>query len=651
MADPFAGLTSSRRYKVGAIVEDKDGRTFSITGINTKARQVVLTGLYGETYVYLDDEFRNKVAANDLKLMVCKEDQTGRDEVFRPRELSPTETKSRDERQAYIAIVRKYNNTHTWPKIYLKVKKELPSEYKLRSMRTVQRYWQRYETGYSQNCLAANFSARGVHRSLTMDPVIEEIILTVLEAKYCDSSQFSIQDIVNEINQRCDAKSAELKMDLGGTSRRTVRRVIDKLSLKKIKGRLSRNTFRLIMRSATTRHDVTEPYARVEIDATTLDIFIVDRHGNIIGCPTLYAMIDTASMTIVGIFLTILAPSQVGVLQTFQFAFSPKGEDFRLQHGCINHWPAPADIRTLVMDNGSDFHGPMVVKASQHLSMMLEYCIAGAPYQKPYIERFFGTLNTMLIKKLPGAKVSHDKREEHGIDKGMKTASLTLEELNVFIIRWISDTYHLKNNDRLCDKFGDDCTPLKALDILSQQYVVFPAPSPDELLEACRHTLDVELKVTREGINYQRQQYQAEYVSQLYKTNSTVTVTAAINPLDCSSIHIYDKASKNWVVVPNKNPNMPQISFEQAKQYRKQRGKSDLEMSRETHVLNQAQIIEDANAKKSRKGRVGVNRKAERDIQKAQASLLANPAQQEQVVTAVPSAATQTANRPHRRKK
>ena len=154
MADPFAGLTSSRRYKVGAIVEDKDGRTFSITGINTKARQVVLTGLYGETYVYLDDEFRNKVAANDLKLMVCKEDQTGRDEVFRPRELSPTETKSRDERQAYIAIVRKYNNTHTWPKIYLKVKKELPSEYKLRSMRTVQRYWQRYETGYSQNCLA-----------------------------------------------------------------------------------------------------------------------------------------------------------------------------------------------------------------------------------------------------------------------------------------------------------------------------------------------------------------------------------------------------------------------------------------------------------------------------------------------------------------
>ena len=341
----------------------------------------------------------------------------------------------------------------------------------------------------------------------------------------------------------------------------------------------------------------------------------------------------------------------MGVLQTFEFAFSPKGESFRIQHECINSWPAPADIRTLVMDNGADFHGPMVVKASQHLSMMLEYCVANSPYQKPFIERFFGTLNTMLIKKLPGAKFSHDKNEEHAIANGLKTANLTLNELNGIIIRWITDTYHIKESDRHFKKFGEECSPLKALDILSQLYPVFPAPSSEELLEACRHTLDVKLKVTREGINYQRQQYQAEYVSELYKTNSTVTVTAAINPLDCSSIYIYDKASKKWVVVPNKNPNMPRISFEQAKQYRKQRGKSDLEMSRETHNLNQAQLIEDANAKKSRKGRVAVNRKAERDIQKAQASLSANSPQQERVVSAVPSGPTETASQPHRRKK
>ncbi|WP_241001190.1 hypothetical protein, partial [Pseudomonas viridiflava] len=37
-----------------------------------------------------------------------------------------------------------------------------------------------------------------------------------------------------------------------------------------------------------------------------------------------YALIDTATMTIVGIHLTIQAASQVGLMQSLQFAFSPK---------------------------------------------------------------------------------------------------------------------------------------------------------------------------------------------------------------------------------------------------------------------------------------------------------------------------------------
>lgn len=69
-----------------------------------------------------------------------------------------------------------------------------------------------------------------------------------------------------------------------------------------MKGRLNRKTFRLIMRNALQYFDVQEPYARVELDSTVLDILIVDRFGNIIGSPTLYAMIDTATQTIVGIF-------------------------------------------------------------------------------------------------------------------------------------------------------------------------------------------------------------------------------------------------------------------------------------------------------------------------------------------------------------
>lgn len=642
---------SPRRYKVDAMVSGRDGRTYVIGSIHTKARQVVLLGPLGESYVYQDDEFRNSVAAGDLKLVVCKKNQLGVDEIFQPRDLSRTEEQSRDERKQYIDVILEHIDTSTWEDIYAEIKKKYSAQRKIPSRRTIERIWAIYKTSHSPNCLAAKYSLRGIHRALSLDPHVEEIILNVIEDEYCNSSQFSIQDIVNDINRKCDAKSAELNIDLGGVSRRTVSRFIARLNLKKIKGRLSRHSFRLIMRNALSYLDVKEPYARVEIDSTVLDIFVVDAAGNIIGCPTLYAMIDTATMTIVSIHLTIQPASQVGVLQTLQFAFSPKGDDFRQKYSCINPWPAPADIRTLIMDNGSDFHGPMVVKASQYLSMLLEYCVAGAPYQKPFIERFFGTLNTMLIMKLPGAKVSHDKRELHALENAQESARLTLDELNTLIIRWIADTYHVKKSDRLTDRFGVECTPLQALSMLSQQYVIFPAPSAEELMEACRHHLEVKLNVTREGINYQCQQYQSEYVSALYKTNAKVKVDVCINPLDCSAIYIYDEESKKLVVVQNKNPNMPPISFEQAKYYRSRNYKSDHELSKEAHVLNQAQIIEDANAKKSRKGRIGANRKAERDIERAQASIAASVQQPPTDVPVASPAPLQGAVKPHRRKK
>ncbi|GAA6132294.1 transposase [Halopseudomonas sabulinigri] len=644
-------LINPGRYKVGALVASDDGRTFLIHSINTKVGQVVLTGQYGDSHVYRDHEFRNKVAAGELKLAIVTKDRHDNDARFEPRDLSPSEMKARDERQEYIDVVLKNTATCTWEVIYSKIKKQFSEQRKVPSQRTIERYWNIYKEGLSPNCLAPHYSQRGVHRTLAMDPVVEEIILNTIEDKYCNSSRFSLQDIVYDINQKCDAKSEELDYDLGGVSRRSVSRFISRLNIHKIKGRLSRNTFRLIVRNALSYHNVLEPYARVEVDSTPLDIFVVDDHGNVLGCPTLYAMIDTATMTIVAVHLTIHAPSQVGVLQTLQFAFSPKGELFRQQHSCVNEWPAPADIRTLVMDNGADFHGPMVVKASQHLSMMLEYCQAGAPYQKPFIERFFGTLTTMLIMKLPGAKTSQDKRELHSLEMANKSASLTLDQLNTFIIRWIADTYHVKKNNRLTEKFDGECTPLKALEILSQKYVVFPAPSPEELSDACRRTLDVQLKVTREGINYQGHQYQGEYVSALYKTNSKVTVAACVNPLDCSSIHVYDGLTKKWVVVPHKNPNMPAISFEQAKDIRKRRSKSDLDMSRESEVLNQMQIIVDAHSKKKPKGPLGVNRKAEREILNAQASILATTQQADTTVPTVSPVPTQSATQPHRRKK
>ncbi len=112
---------SPRRYKVDGLVAGRDGRTYVIGSIHTKARQVVLLGPLGETYVYQDDEFRNEVAAGELKLVVCKRNEQGIDEIFQPRELTGTEEKSRDERKQYIDVILEYIETSTWEFIYAEI--------------------------------------------------------------------------------------------------------------------------------------------------------------------------------------------------------------------------------------------------------------------------------------------------------------------------------------------------------------------------------------------------------------------------------------------------------------------------------------------------------------------------------------------------
>ncbi|MCP3430652.1 hypothetical protein [Stutzerimonas stutzeri] len=321
MAVVNTSYISPRRYRVDGIVAGRDGRQYVIARIHTKARQVVLLGPVGETYVYDSDEFRNQVAAGELKLVVCKQNAEGVEEIFVPRELNGKESSALSERQEYIDIILEYIDNSTWEYVYEQIQKKYGGTREIPSRRTIERYWNIYKRASSPNCLAPRFSYRGVHRSLSLDPHVEEIILNVLEEKYCNSSSFSVQDIVDSINSGCDAKSAELGIDLGGVSRRTVSRFISRLKIKTMKGRLTRNTFRQTMRNALHYFDVKEPYARVELDSTVLDILIVDEFGNIIGSPTLYAMIDTATQTIVGIFLTIQPASQMVYCRRFSLRF------------------------------------------------------------------------------------------------------------------------------------------------------------------------------------------------------------------------------------------------------------------------------------------------------------------------------------------
>lgn len=140
------------------------------------------------------------------------------------------------------------------------------------------------------------------------------------------------------------------------------------------------------------RHNAEKPNAIWQADHTLLDIWIFDEKEQPVR-PWLTVIMDDYSRAFAGYYISFDAPS---ALQT---ALALKQGIWRKNNPA---WHICGIPEVLYTDHGSDFTSNHIEQVCLDLKIRLIFSTIGEPRGRGKIERFFRTVNQLLLAKLPG---------------------------------------------------------------------------------------------------------------------------------------------------------------------------------------------------------------------------------------------------------
>ena len=301
-----------------------------------------------------------------------------------------------------------------------------------------------------------------------------------------------------------------------------------------MKLRMDGRTARAITRSAVHIHNTGIFWECVEMDATVLNIFVRDEEGNEIGRPILYVAIDSATGYVVGLHLTIQKPSTLPLVECLRFMYFPKPDGFDEKYGIKKRIEVFGKRILLRVDNGSEFIGQAATVLVRQLFGDTARCQPYKPEEKPYVERFNGTLKTYILT-LNGATTSSVNGKQRVPRKG--ETLYTLEELRGEIYRFVYDKYSLLVNDRRSIKCRKAVAPL---DIWKEMKATFTEPVP-----VGREEFERSLCFTREtralgadGISFDGWMYHSDELASMVDTCGPGRYKFLQSDLDAVTIYV-----------------------------------------------------------------------------------------------------------------
>lgn len=177
---------------------------------------------------------------------------------------------------------------------------------------------------------------------------------------------------------------------------------------------------------------------QVQIDHTVIDVIVVDeRERQPIGRPYLTAAIDVYSRSLVGVVITLEAPSAVSVGLCLAHAGTDK-RPWLESLGIEAQWPMSGKPRQLYVDNASEFKSEALRRGCEQHGMELSYRPPGRPHYGGIVERVIGTMMKQ-VHELPGTTFSNPA--ERGRYNADRMAMLTLRELEKWLTLAVA-SYH-----------------------------------------------------------------------------------------------------------------------------------------------------------------------------------------------------------------
>lgn len=162
-----------------------------------------------------------------------------------------------------------------------------------------------------------------------------------------------------------------------------------------------------------------------QADHTLLDIWLINERGKP-ARPWLTIIEDDYSRAIAGYMLSFQAPSALQTALTLRQAIWRKSEA---------NWHVCGIPEIFYTDHGSDFTSQHLEQVSADLKIQLVFSQVGVPRGRGKIERFFKTVNQLLLSGLPGQITKEGARAEPQLTLG------TFEEL---LRAFLLQTYHFQ---------------------------------------------------------------------------------------------------------------------------------------------------------------------------------------------------------------
>ena len=174
------------------------------------------------------------------------------------------------------------------------------------------------------------------------------------------------------------------------------------------------------------RREADGPNAIWQADHCMLDVLLV-REGKAPAKPWLTVVLDDYSRAMAGYFLTFEAPSALNTSLALRQAIWRKDDP---------RWHVCGVPSVFYTDCGSDFISDHLKQVGTDLKMILTNSIPGQPRGRGRIERFFRTVQQMLLCELPGyAPPKQGVRDE---------PRLTLDDLERHFRDFVFDMYHVQ---------------------------------------------------------------------------------------------------------------------------------------------------------------------------------------------------------------
>lgn len=237
---------------------------------------------------------------------------------------------------------------------------------------------------------------------------VEQIIRELLQKRFLTKQRRSLAAFHREVVRAC--KLQKLRVPARNT---VALRIAGLDPLKTTRLREGQDASRTLQGVGGVPPPVSAPLEQVQIDHTVIDLIVVDeRDRQPIGRPYLTLAIDVFTRCVVGMVVTLEAPSAVSVGLCLAHAGCDK-RPWLERLDVEMDWPMSGKPALLYLDNAAEFKSEALRRGCEQHGIRLDYRPLGQPHYGGIVERIIGTAMQMIHDELPGTTFSNpDQRGE-----------------------------------------------------------------------------------------------------------------------------------------------------------------------------------------------------------------------------------------------